>query len=75
MFQKETGVHEDTRLQFAELEPLRFKSLLSVAYILGVEGKITLNKQHVGGQNGKKGGRMKNPTYKKKLPTFPNGGN
>lgn len=62
MFQKETGVLEDTRLQFAELEPLRFKSLLSVAYILGVEGKIIMNMQHVGGQNGKKGGRKKNTT-------------
>lgn len=43
MFQKETGAREDTRLQFAELESLRFKSLLSVAYILGVEGKIIMN--------------------------------
>lgn len=49
MFQKETGVHEDTRLQFAELEPLRFTSVLTVAYILGVEGKIIKNMQHNGG--------------------------
>lgn len=62
MFQKETGALEDTRLQFAELEPLRFKSLLSVAYILGVEGKIIMNMQHGGGRNGTKGGRKKNPT-------------
>lgn len=62
MFQKETGALEDSRLQFAELEPLRFKSVLTVAYILGVEGKIISNKQHVGGQNSKKGGRVKNPT-------------
>lgn len=63
MFQKETGALEDSRLQFAELEPLRFKSLLSVAYILGVDGKVRWNMQHVGGQNGTKGGRMKNSTY------------
>lgn len=75
MFQKETGALEDTRLQFAELEPLRFTSLLSVAYILAVVGKIIWNMQHRGGQNDKKGGRTKNPTYQKKLPTFPNGGN
>lgn len=62
MFQKETGVREDTRLQFAELEPLRFTSVLTVAYILGVEGKIIMNQQHNGGQNGTKGGRKKNPT-------------
>lgn len=62
MFQKETGVREDTRLQFAELEPLRFTSLLSVAYILGVEGKIIMKMQHNGGRNGTKGGRKKNPT-------------
>lgn len=74
MFQKETGALEDSRLQFAELEPLRFKSLLSVAYILGVEGKIIMNMQHNGGQNGKKGGRKKYPTYQKKMPTFPNVG-
>lgn len=52
MFQKETGVLEDTRLQFAELEPLRFTSILTVAYILGVEGKIIMNMQHGGGRNG-----------------------
>lgn len=63
MFQKETGALEDSRFQFAELEPLRFKSLLSVAYILGVDGKVRWNMQHVGGQNDTKGGRMKNPTY------------
>lgn len=74
MFQKETGACEDSRLQFAELEPLRFTSLLSVAYILGVEGKIKMNMQHGGGQNDTKGGRKKNPTYKKKLPTFLNVG-
>lgn len=74
MFQKETGVLEDTRLQFAELEPLRFTSVLTVAYILGVDGKIIMNMQHNGGQNGTKGGRMKKPTYKKKLPTFRNVG-
>ena len=55
MFQIETGALEDSRLQFAELEPLRFKSLLSVAYILGVECKIICNMQHRGGQNDKKG--------------------
>lgn len=75
MFQKETGALEDSRLQFAELEPLRFTSVLTVAYILAVDGKIIWNMQHVGGQNDKKGGRMENPTYQKKLPTFPNGGN
>lgn len=74
MFQKETGVREDTRLQFAELEPLRFTSVLTVAYILGVEGKIIMNQLDNGGQNGTKGGRKKNPTYEKKLPTFRNVG-
>ena len=74
MFQKETGVLEDTRLQFAELESLRFTSLLSVAYILGIEGKIIMNKQHEGGQNDTKGGQKKNATYKKKMPTFHNVG-
>lgn len=62
MFKKETGVLEDTRLQFAELEPLRFTSVLTVAYILGVEGKIIMNMQHEGGRNGTKGGRKKKPT-------------
>ena len=74
MIQKETGALEDTRLQFAELEPLRFTSLLSVAYILGVEGKIIKNMKKNGGKNVKKDGRKKNPTYKKKLPTFRNVG-
>lgn len=74
MFQKETGVLEDTRLQFAELEPLRFTSVLTVAYILGVEGKIKMNMQHGGGLNGTKGGQTEIPTYKKKLPTFRNVG-
>lgn len=74
MFQKETGALEDSRLQFAELEPLRFTSVLTVAYILGVDGKIIRNMQHAGGQDGIKGERMKNPTYKKKLPTFRNVG-
>ncbi len=74
MFQKETGVLEDTRLQFAELEPLRFTSVLTVAYILGVEGKIIMNMQHNGGQNNTKGGQTEISTYKKKLPTFRNVG-
>jgi hypothetical protein len=74
MFQKETGALEVSRLQFAELEPLRFTSHLCVAYILGVEGKIIKNMQHNGGRNVTKGGRKKNPTKEKKMPTFLNVG-
>lgn len=67
IFQKETGVLEDTRLQFAELEPLRFKSLLSVAYILGVDGKIIMNMQYGGGQNVTKGGRREKSNIRKEI--------